>query len=92
MKKKVWFFVGCLLLLIGLQVVCTDRVYLTSQFTYALAQRKDPAVERKQMWYKAIFGEPAKVPEKEVPIPEVAGYATLSFATIFLLHGIFSKK
>ena len=90
--KKMWYFIGFLLLLIGLQLQMTEQVNLTSQFTEVLAEWKNPEIPKKQAWYKAIFGKPAQIPEKEVEIPEVPGYATLSAATICLLHGIFSKK
>ncbi|MDO5113554.1 MAG: hypothetical protein Q4E67_04185 [Planctomycetia bacterium] len=92
MKKGFCFFMGCLLLFIGGQCLLTERVFLTSQFTHALAIRQDPTISRKTWWYEAIYGEPVKIPEKEVEIPELAGYLTMTIASICFMHGFVIKK
>ncbi|MDO4574892.1 MAG: hypothetical protein Q4D98_06720 [Planctomycetia bacterium] len=88
MKKGLCFFVGFLLLLIGGQFLLTDRVYLTSQFTHALARRQDPTINKKTWWYEAIYGEKVKIPEKEIAIPESAAYMTMAVASICIMHGL----
>ena len=80
------YFLGFLLLLIGLQIVLTDRVFLTSQFTYAIA-KQNPEVVRKTRIYQAFFGQPAPIPEKEIQIPAQAGYMTIFVAAICFAHG-----
>ena len=92
MKKGFCFFFGFLLLLLGLQFTMMDRVFLTSQFTHALAKQTDPALSKKTFFYQAIFGEPAPIPEKEVSIPMSAGYVTMAFGTLCFMHGFGGKK
>ena len=80
-------FLGLLVILFGIQVFMTERVYLTSQFTRALAEKADPSITRKTWLYEAIYGEPARIPEKEVIIPEWAGYAIMFGGGMLYVHG-----
>lgn len=91
MLKGFMCFLGMLVILIGLQFFFTDRVYLTSQFTRALAERNDPSITRKAWWYEAIYGEPVKIPEKEIAVPEWLGYAIIVSGGAVCLNSV-SKK
>ena len=85
--KDFMCFMGMLIVLIGIQVFATERIYLTSQFTRALAEKTDPSISRKTWLYEAIYGEPAKIPEKEIIIPDWAGYAIMFGGSMLYLHG-----
>lgn len=91
MLRKVFLFLGLFIILVGLQVFLTDRVYLTSQFTRALAERNDPSITRKAWWYEAIYGEPVKIPEKEIAVPEWLGYVIIGSGGMMWLNGATRK-
>ena len=84
-------FFGMLVMLFGIQFLMTEKVFLTSQCTRALAERHDPSITRKTWWYEAVFGEPAKIPEKEIEIPDWSGYVVLCAGGMVLFHG-FNRK
>ena len=91
MSRDFTCFLGILVILIGIQLFMTEKVFLTSQFTRALAERNDPSITRKTWFYEAVFGEPAKIPEKEVPIPEWLGYVVLCGGGMVLFQGVNKK-
>ncbi|MDO4550294.1 MAG: hypothetical protein Q4C96_03485 [Planctomycetia bacterium] len=90
--KEFLSFLGMLVILVGIQVYMTERVFLTSQFTRALAERKDPSITRKTWLYEAVFGEPAKIPEKEVLIPEWVGYMIIFTGGMMCLQSTSKSK
>ena len=91
MSRDFTCFIGMLVILIGIQFFMTEKVFLTSQCTRALAERSDPSITRKTWLYEAIFGEPAKIPEKEIAVPEWAGYVILFGGGMVLFQGVNKK-
>ncbi len=91
MLKGIFCFLGMLIILLGIQFFLTERVFLTSQFTRALAERQDPSITRKTWWYEAIYGEPVKIPEKEIIVPEWLGFIIMGSGGMMCLNGATRK-
>ena len=85
MLRKIWFFVAVLTLLLGLEVLETRSVILTSEVTKMMAQQSEK-LERRRKFFEAIMGKEYQYPEKEVEINRVIGYGLLVFSGIGIMH------
>ncbi len=91
MCRKVWLFLGILLLLIGLETVMTQTVVLNSKCTEILS-KNNAEVQRKRWWVEALTGIPLEFPEKEIKINQMHGVYVLAISGVCLMHGIFFLK
>ena len=85
MLRKIWFFFAILTLLLGLEVLETRSVILTSETTKVLAQQSEK-LERRRKFFEAIMGTEYKYPEQEITINHVIGYGLLVFSGIGIMH------
>ncbi|MBQ9454201.1 MAG: hypothetical protein Q4A17_07940 [Thermoguttaceae bacterium] len=85
MVRKIWFFFAVLTLLLGLEVLGTRSIVLTSEATKALAQQSEQ-LEKRRKFFEAIMGNQYQYPEKEVPINHAIGYGFLVISGIGMMH------
>ena len=85
MMRKIWFFFAVLTLLLGLEVLGTRSVVLTSDTTKVLAQQSEK-LEKRRKFFEALMGKEYEYPEKEVPINHAVGYGFLVFSGIGIMH------
>ncbi|MBQ6109399.1 MAG: hypothetical protein IJK97_14395 [Thermoguttaceae bacterium] len=85
MLRKIWFFFAILTLLLGLEVIETRSIVLTSDATKVLAQQSEK-LEKRRKFFEAIMGKEYQYPEKEVEINHVIGYGLLVFSGIGIMH------
>lgn len=85
MMRKIWFFFAILTLLLGLEIIETRSIVLTSDTTKVLAQQSEK-LERRRKFFEAFMGKEYEYPEKEIPINHAIGYGLLVFSGIGMMH------
>lgn len=88
MIRRFWVFLGTLCLLLGLEILATQSIVLTSECTKMIA-KQNPKIERKRWWVEALTGDDLEYPEKEVKVHPTAGYVLLFVASVGFMHSFF---
>ena len=89
LNRNQYFFMGVLLLLIGLQLRSVSNFVLTDEATKFLAERAQSASDNPLLGMSADSGA---LPQKVVQPPEWLGWCLISVGAVLVLHSFAMKK
>jgi hypothetical protein len=82
------FFVGLVLLFLGLQFRVIDTITLTPEFTRYLAERTNHPAVATANTVDALVGTKTPIPPKTFPPPDWLGWSLVSIGSVLILHAL----
>jgi hypothetical protein len=90
LNRNQYFFIGLVVLLIGLQLRAVSSYTLTHEATRFLAERSEGAAADKTML--AVSSDMGARPQKVIHPPEWLGWCLMSVGGVLILHSLAMKK
>jgi hypothetical protein len=90
LNRNQYFFVGLVVLLMGLQLRAVSSYTLTHDATKFLAQRSEPASTESAMFN--LSTDLGAAPQKVITPPEWLGWCLMSIGGVLILHSLAMKK
>ncbi|MCC6491665.1 MAG: hypothetical protein IT424_01440 [Pirellulales bacterium] len=90
LNRNQYFFIGLVILLVGVQLRMVNSYTLTHEATKFLAQRtQNSAAESAAFHLSTDVGKP---PQKVINPPEWLGWCLMSIGSVLILHSLAMKK
>lgn len=90
LNRNQYFFLGVVILLIGLQFRMVSSYVLTDEATRFLAERSNKSSARATM--VSFTGDIGALPNKVINPPEWLGWCLMSVGSVLVLHSLAMKK
>jgi hypothetical protein len=90
LNRNQYFFVGVVVLLIGVQLRMVSSYVLTHEATRFLAERTQSSASNQAIL--AFSSDLGAAPQKVIQPPEWAGWCLMSVGTVLILHSLAMKK
>jgi hypothetical protein len=90
LNRNQYFFMGLVVLLIGVQLRMVSSYTLTHEATKFLAERSQGAGAEATMF--ALSSDLGAGPQKEIHPPEWLGWCLMSIGSVLILHSLAMKK
>lgn len=90
LNRNQYFFLGVLLLLIGLQNRMVESYTLTNEATRFLAERSQQSTS--QATLVSFTGDMGTLPKKVIYPPDWLGWCLISTGTVLIFHSLAMKK
>lgn len=88
-NRNQYFFLGILILLLGLQFRAVQTYVLTEEATRFLAERMQSDSDNAMMGFSSDLGAG---PQKTLQPPDWLGWCALSVGAVLILHSLAMKK
>ena len=88
LNRNQYFFIGLVLLLVGLQFRMVSSFVLTEEATRFLAERTHSADDATMM----LVSDSGSMPKKKVDTPNWLGWCLMSVGCVLSLHSLAMKK
>jgi hypothetical protein len=89
-NRNQYFFLGAVILLVGLQLRMVASYTLTSEATRYLAERTQQSST--QATLVSFTGDMGALPKKVISPPEWVGWCLMSVGSVLILHSLAMKK
>ena len=90
LNRNQYFFIGLVVLLIGLQLRAVSSYTLTHEATRFLAERSEGTTADKAMF--TVSSDIGAKPQKVIYPPEWLGWCLMSVGGVLILHSLAMKK
>jgi hypothetical protein len=90
LNRNQYFFLGVVILLVGLQFRLVASYTLTSEATRFLAERSQQSSA--QVTLVSLTGDMGALPKKVINPPEWLGWCLMSVGSVLILHSLAMKK
>lgn len=89
LNRNQYFFLGLVVLLIGIQLRMVSSYVLTQEATKFLAERTQSAPDTAILAFTSDLGAG---PQKVIQLPEWSGWCLMSVGAVLILHSLAMKK
>ena len=86
--RSQFFFVGLVLLFLGVQFRMIETITLTPEFTRFLAERTEHPAVAAVNTVDALAGTETSIPPKTFPPPDWLGWSLVSLGSVLVLHSL----
>ncbi len=90
LNRNQYFFLGVLIILIGLQLRMVSSYILTDEATRFLAERANKSTSSATL--VSFTGDLGALPNKVIAPPEWLGWCLISVGSVLVLHSLAMKK
>ena len=89
LNRNQWFFVGIVVVLLGIQFRMVKQYVLTPEATRFLAERTATESDAAMLDFASDLGAG---PQKVIRPPEWLGWCSVSVGSVFILHSLAMRK
>lgn len=90
LNRNQYFFMGVLVLLLGVQLRLVDSYTLTEDATKFLAERSNSSAHETAMF--SLSSNMGAMPQKVITLPEWSGWCMISIGIVLILHSLAMPK
>jgi hypothetical protein len=90
LNRNQYFFMGLVVLLLGVQLRMVESYTLTHEATRFLAERSQTSTANSTLF--SLSSDMGAGPQKVVQPPEWAGWCLMSIGAVLILHSLAMKK
>lgn len=87
-NRNQWFFLGMIVLLLGLQVRMVSAYVLNEDATRFLAERTHASASAPEQALVSFTGDSGLLPNKVIRPPEWLGWCLISVGAVLILHSL----